>query len=273
MPRGNDIAVHLLVDPPHGTFAKVGAAVYHGGHAIIVARTSRCARALPPVPVPTAALIPSLGGAAHRRTALPQARSLSGSRLWLGLPKRFQSFLRLHAHPDPILRPAPLRRAMDVCSHIYPSSDPVLTPPLRVRPCQLVSAPASGSGSSCSSSSYGAPFLALSPPPPPAYWSSPPTPPPRSARAGPPRPSPPSTQRTAARVPRRPSPSGATSPARAPPRNPSPIHPSPVLHRAPWAASPSCLRRSQASRVDGSFAPVISIRVVIVHSTSRPRIQ
>ncbi|KAJ7707269.1 hypothetical protein B0H14DRAFT_720458 [Mycena olivaceomarginata] len=86
-------------------------------------------------------------------------------------------------------------------------------------------------------------------------------------------PLPPSTQRTAARAPQRPSPSGTTSPVRAPPRNPCPSHPSPVLHRAPWAASPSCLRRPQASRVDGSLAPVISIRAVIVHSTSRPRIQ
>ncbi|KAJ7825037.1 hypothetical protein B0H14DRAFT_2821585, partial [Mycena olivaceomarginata] len=120
--------------PAHRTFAKVGAAVYHGGHGIIVARNSRCTRVLPSVPFPTAALIPSLSGVAHRRTALLRVRSLSGSRLSLGLPKRFQSFLRLHAHPDPLLRPAPLRYAMDICSHIYPSLDPVLTPPLRVRP-------------------------------------------------------------------------------------------------------------------------------------------
>ncbi|KAJ7729872.1 hypothetical protein B0H14DRAFT_528092 [Mycena olivaceomarginata] len=135
MPSRNDIAIHLLlVDPPHRTFAKVGAAVYHDGRDIIVARTSRCARALPSVPFPTAALIPSLSGAAHRRTVLPQARSLSGSRLSLGLPKRFQSFLRLHAHPDPLLRPVPLRCAMDIYSHIYPSLDPVLTAPLRHTP-------------------------------------------------------------------------------------------------------------------------------------------
>ncbi|KAJ7825033.1 hypothetical protein B0H14DRAFT_1290771 [Mycena olivaceomarginata] len=169
MPSGNDIAMHLLlVDPPHRTFAKVGAAVYHGGDDIIVAQTSRCARALPSVPVPTAALIPSLSGAAHRRTALqvPRVRSLSGSRLSLGLPKRFQSFLRLYAHPDPLLHPAPLRCAMDICSHIYPSLDPVLTPPLRVRPVSSCLHPHPDRHPR-SSSSYGAPLLVPSPPQPP----------------------------------------------------------------------------------------------------------
>ncbi|KAJ7729878.1 hypothetical protein B0H14DRAFT_528293 [Mycena olivaceomarginata] len=76
MPSGNDIAMHLLVDPPHRTFPKVGAAVYHGEHDIIVARTSRCARALPSVPFPTAALISSLSG---RPTGAPHFRRLAPS--------------------------------------------------------------------------------------------------------------------------------------------------------------------------------------------------
>ncbi|KAJ7840927.1 hypothetical protein B0H14DRAFT_3869337 [Mycena olivaceomarginata] len=102
----------------------------------------------------------------------------------------------------------------------------------------LASAPASGSGSSCSSLSYGAPLLAPSPQPPrvPAE-PAPPTPALRSRWSSSTISS--SIPHTAARVPRRPSPSGATSPARAPLRTPSPS-PLPVLHRAPWVASPSC---------------------------------
>ncbi|KAJ7309944.1 hypothetical protein DFH08DRAFT_483279 [Mycena albidolilacea] len=230
MPSGNDIAVSACPAFPSSTwntdapppYRPVAPHVREGRRSCLSRRTRHHRRAdlplrtrSPSVLVPTAALIPSLSGAAHRRTALPQARSLSGSRLSLGLPKRFQSFLCLHTHPDPLLRPAPLRCAMDLYSHIYPSLDLVLTPPLRVRPVSSCLHPHPDRDPR-SSSSYGAPLLLLNHP---SYRPSPHTPTPRSARAGPPRHSP-STQRTAARAPRRPSPSGATSPARAPPRNP-----------------------------------------------------
>ncbi|KAJ7692987.1 hypothetical protein B0H14DRAFT_2651532 [Mycena olivaceomarginata] len=116
MPSGNDIALHLLlVDPPHRTFAKVGAAVYHGGHDIIVARTSRCARALPSVPFPTAALIPSLSGAAHRRTVLPQARACRSV-----FPSGFSPSFARTPRPSPPSCSAPLHPAYRPSPHSPP---------------------------------------------------------------------------------------------------------------------------------------------------------
>ncbi|KAF8196387.1 hypothetical protein K438DRAFT_1968104 [Mycena galopus ATCC 62051] len=79
----SDIAMHLRVDSLHRTSTKsawrfittdtIALAI------VVIARIPRCTRALLSVPVPTAVLVLSLSGAAHRRTALPHTRSVGWS--------------------------------------------------------------------------------------------------------------------------------------------------------------------------------------------------
>ncbi|KAF8204230.1 hypothetical protein K438DRAFT_2014915 [Mycena galopus ATCC 62051] len=89
------VAIAMITYPDPGTHrwsralqrtsTKVGAAGYHGGYDSTCrrrrarARTSRCTRALLSVPVPTAVLVLSFSGAAHRRTALPHMRGVGCS--------------------------------------------------------------------------------------------------------------------------------------------------------------------------------------------------
>ncbi|KAJ7687665.1 hypothetical protein B0H14DRAFT_894985 [Mycena olivaceomarginata] len=149
----------------------------------------------------------------------PQAHRTSAGSLPLGLAPVTRSSQAVSVLPSLVRtsRPSPPSCSAPLCDvHIYPSSDPVRTPPLRVCTVSLCLQPHPDRDPR-SSSSYGAPLLAHLLLNHPAYRPSPHTPPPRSARAGPLRHSPLSTQ---PRAPRRPSPWGATSPARAPPRNP-----------------------------------------------------
>jgi hypothetical protein len=242
--------MHLLVDPPHRTFAKVGAAAYHHGgrhhrRADLPLRTRSSVR---PLPHRRSHPQPQRGG--------PQAHRTSAGSLPLGLTPVARSSQAVSVLPSLARTPRPYPPS---CSAPLCDGRLLAYIPFLGSGPHAAATRASLSACVCTRIRIGILlFLVILWRPIARPISSSTTP--HTGRVRTPHSraplalvlldTPPSTQRTAARVPRRPSPSGATSPARTPPRNLSPSHPSPVLHRAPWAASPSCLRRPQASRVE-----------------------